>query len=217
MADHVEQVPQSRFQRLLFVDSHLPTSLPVPRAHERFVITALLRRRTDVSSRAFYRQVENDLASRLHHERGDLALASLKVYRDVSAGGILSFFLQITRSHAYTAFLCRVLRRAPPPPYRIRYGVLYDNVVQITFERHPESSQLDGVLGLLRSPEISAAECTVLGGLHRQFAVWAGLAEAEDRIDERRFNDDEYDDGQPEDEDEDVFLVFCDGSSAIKG
>ena len=171
MADHVEQVPQSRFQRLLFVDSHLPTSLPVPRAHERFVITALLRRRTDVSSRAFYRQVENDLASRLHHERGDLALASLKVYRDVSAGGILSFFLQLTRSHAYTAFLCRVLRRAPPPPYRIRYGVLYDNVVQITFERHPESSQLDGVLGLLRSPEISAAECTVLGSV-RQYTVY---------------------------------------------
>jgi hypothetical protein len=49
--------------------------------------------------------------------------------------------------------------------------VLYDNVVQITFERHPESSQLDGVLGLLRSPEISAAECTVLASV-RQYTVY---------------------------------------------
>jgi hypothetical protein len=171
MADHVGQIPQSWFQRLLFVDSHVPTSLPAPRAHERFVITALLRRRPGVSSRAFRRQIENHLAGRLRDKRGDLALASLKVYRDVSAGGILSFFLQITRSHGYTAFLCRALRRPPPPAYRIRYGVLYDNVVQIAFERHPQSCQLDGVLELLRSPDISASECTILASA-RQYTVY---------------------------------------------
>ena len=171
MADHAEQIPRGWSQRLLFVESHAPTSLPAPRAHERFVVTALMRRRSDISRRTFRRRIENDLATRLRDRRSDLGLASLKVYRDVSASGILSFFLQLTRSHGHTAFLCRVLRRTAPPPYRIRYGVLYDNVAQITFEGSPEPSQLDGVLALLRGPEVPASVCTVVASA-RQYTVY---------------------------------------------
>jgi hypothetical protein len=180
MADPVDQESQTRAQRLLFVDSLAPTSLPAPRAHERFVITALLRRRDGVSSRAFREHIENDLAARLRNARGELGLASLKVFRDVSAGGILSFFLQITRSHGYTAFLCRVLGRASPPPYRLRYGVLYDSVVQITFDGNPEPSQIDAVLALLRGPEIPAVACTVLGSKN-QYTVYDGHSSRDER------------------------------------
>jgi hypothetical protein len=171
MADHAEQLPRGWSQRLLFVDSLTPTSLPAPRAHERFVVTALLRRRPGISSGTFRQRIEKDLAARLREQRGELGVASLKVYRDVSAGGILSFFLQLTRSRAYTAFLCRILRKPAPPPYRIPYGVLYDNVAEITFEGNPENSQLDGVLALLRGPGVPASECTILASA-RQYTVY---------------------------------------------
>jgi hypothetical protein len=171
MIDHAEQVRQPWSQRLLFVDSQEPTSLPAPRAHERFVITALMRRGSDISAGHFRRRIEVDLAARLRERQVDLGLASLKIFRDVSAGGILSFFLQLTRSHGYTAFLCRVLRRSAPPPYRIPYGVLYDNVVQINFEGSPDSSQVDAVLALLRSPEFPTSQCTVLASFN-QYTVY---------------------------------------------
>jgi hypothetical protein len=171
MIDHAEQVRQPWSQRLLFVDSQEPTSLPAPRAHERFVITALMRCGSDISAGHFRRRIEVDLAARLRERQVDLGLASLKIFRDVSAGGILSFFLQLTRSHGYTAFLCRVLRRSAPPPYRIPYGVLYDNVVQINFEGSPDSSQVDAVLALLRSSEFSTSQCTVLASAN-QYTVY---------------------------------------------
>ena len=180
MADPAEQKPRSRAQRLLFVESQAPTSLPAPRAHDRFVITALLRRREGISPPAFRGQIENDLAARLRDARGDLGLASLKVFRDVSAGGVLSFFLQITRSHGYTAFLCRVLGRASPPPYRLRYGVLFDSVVQITFEENPKPSQIDAVLAQLRDPDVPASECTILGS-NNQYTVYDDQSARDER------------------------------------
>jgi len=180
MADSAERNQRTWAQRLLFVESTAPTSLPGPRAHERFVITALLRRGDGISSRAFRARVENDLASGLRDARDELGIASLKIFRDVSAGGILSFFLQVTRSHGYTAFLCRVLRRASPPPYRLRYGVLYDNVVQITFDENPGRSQIDAVLALLRGSEVPASECTILGS-NKQYTVYDGQSARDER------------------------------------
>lgn len=184
MADQLEKTPSGWLRRLLFVDSSAATPLPAPRPHDRFVMTVLLRRRRGTSSRQFRRQVEIDLADRLRRRRDDLALASLKVYRDVSAGGILSLFVQLTRSRGYTAFLCRVLRRSPPPPCRVRYGVLHDLLLRITFERPPEPSQLEGVLELLRSPDISASECTVLASA-KQYTVYDSRPGGDER---RRVN-----------------------------
>ncbi|MEJ2238456.1 MAG: hypothetical protein P8X82_09185 [Gemmatimonadales bacterium] len=157
--------------RLLFVDSVSATSLPAPRAQERMVITALMRRRSGISSRSFRRCIEGDLADKLGEQRGELGLDSVKVFRDVSAGGILSFFLQLTRSHGYTAFLCRVLGRPAPSPYRIPYGTLYDNVVQISFAGKPDATQLKEVQALLRGPDVPAAECTILAS-DRQYTIY---------------------------------------------
>lgn len=180
MAENPEKGTRGRLQRLLFVDSLAPTSHPAPRAHDRMVITALMRRRSGISARSFRRLIENDLADRLREQRGDLGLTSVKVYRDVSAGGILSFFLQLTRSHGYTAFLCRILRKTAPPPYRIPYGVLYDNVVQISFEENPAPSHLKAVLTLLRGPDAPDSECTVLAS-NRQYTVYDSYSSRDER------------------------------------
>lgn len=180
MSEHADQHPQSWMQRLLFVDSLAPTPLPAPRAHDRFVVTALLRRRADIVSRAFRRHIENELAAKLGDDRRRLGLDSLKVYRDASAGGALSFCLQLTRSHGYTAFLCRVLQKAAPPPYRIRYGVLFDSVVQMTFGRHPEPSQVESLLALLRDPRVPASESMLLAST-RQYTVYDGGSTSDER------------------------------------
>lgn len=171
MADDDGKANQGLLQRLLFVDSRVPTSLPAPRPHDRTVITALMKRRPEVSSRWFRRCIEKDLAGRLGDQRGALGLASVQVYRDVSAGGTLAFVLQLTRSHAYTAFLCRVLKRSAPPPFRLPYRVLYDNVVQIVFAGEPTRAQREGVLALLRSPDLPCAKCTALVS-DRQYTVY---------------------------------------------
>lgn len=180
MAQLENQEKRTWPQRLLFVDSLAPTPLPRPRAHEEFVITALLRRGAGISASAFRGSIERDLAARLRDARAELGLASLKVFRDVSARGILSFFLQLTRSRAYTAFLCRVLGRASPPRYRLRYGVLYDSVLQLTFDGNPEPSRIDAALALLRDPGLRASECIVLGS-ERQYTVYDGQSARDER------------------------------------
>ena len=171
MSDQVHRHKQTWAQRLLFIDSLAATTLPAPRTQQAFVVTALLRRRADISARSFRQHIETGLSARLAEDRGALGIDALKVYRDASAGGLLSFFLQLTRSHGYTAFLCRVLKRDAPPPYRIRYGVLYDHVVQMTFQRHPQAAQIDALLSLLRGPQVPARECTVLAST-RQYTVY---------------------------------------------
>jgi len=171
MSNNRENGARGWLQRLLFVDSLAPTSLPAPRAHDRTVITALMRRLPDVSSKEFRRRIEKDLANRLREARGELGLASVKIYRDVSAGGTLSFFLQLTRSRGYTAMLCRVLGKSAPSPYRIPYGVLYDNVAQIGFEEQPTPTQLKDVQALLRGPDVPAAECIIVAS-KRQYTIY---------------------------------------------
>ena len=170
-SDMAERTHRSLLQRLLFVDSLAPASLPAPRPQEQIVITALMRRQPEVSSRWFRRCIEKELCNRLHERRHELNLASVKIYRDASARGLLSLFLQFTRSHGYTAFLCRVLRRPAPSPYRIPYGVLYDNVVQLVFADEPTSGRLEEVRTLLHSPDLACAECTVLVS-DRQYVVY---------------------------------------------
>lgn len=167
-------------RRLLFVDALAPTPLPAPRGHERFVLTALLRRRAGIAPRALLGHVLGTLAPGLYEARRELGIESLRVYRDASAGGILSFFLQLTRSRGYTGLLCRALGRAPPPPYGIRYGVLYDAVVQITFEAMPEPSRLAVVIGRLRGPDVPAGESTVLAST-RQYTVYDGNPAGDER------------------------------------
>ena len=169
--DMAERTHCSLLQRALFVDSVTPTSLPAPRPLERTVITALMRRQPEVSTRWFRRCIEKELFGRLHGRRRELGLASVKIYRDASTRGLLSLFLQFTRSHGYTAFLCRVLRRRAPSPYRIPYGVLYDIVIQIVFTDEPTSDRLDEVRTLLHSPDLACVECTALVS-NRQYVVY---------------------------------------------
>lgn len=180
MAEHADRRSPSWLQRLLFVDETDPTSLSPPRAHERFVLTALLKRRPGVAPGAFRRQVAVTLAEKLSTRRGELGIESLRVYRDASAGGLLSLFLQLTRSRGYTALLCRVLGRAPPPPFRIRYGVIYDAIVQMAFEEAPAPPGFDAVVQLLRSPGISAAEPVLLGST-RQYTVYDACSDSDER------------------------------------
>lgn len=180
MAEHADTRSPSWLQRVLFVDDTAPTTLPAPRTHERFVLTALLKRRPGVAPGAFRRHVAVTFAERLRERRHELGIESLRVYRDASAGGVLSFFLQLTRSRAYTALLCRVLGRAAPPPYRIRYGVLYDAIVQVAFQETPEGSRLDAVVDRLRASEIPASECIVLGST-RQYTVYDACSDSDER------------------------------------
>lgn len=171
MSMHPDNSSRSWLAKLLFVAAPADTSVPGKSEQNDFVLTALLRRGEGRSRVTFLSHLEQTTCDELSRQRETFGLRSLRLLTDASSGGLLSFFLQMTRSHTYTTWLCRSLGRPVPEPYRIRYGVLYDAVLQVTFVTTPAPGQLEAVLGIIRGRELAAGDCRILESEH-QYVIY---------------------------------------------
>lgn len=179
MRTPTEPLSRRWVNRALFVEAPRDTPVPTKTAHRDFVLTALLRRAPERPLAAFLDGIDRRVCDELRRRREACGIRSLRMLADASLGGALDLFLQFTRSYSYTAWLNRRLGRPAPDAYRIRYGSLYDAVVELTFAAAPDRAALDSVLEVLRDEALGCAERTILPS-ERQYTIY----DAESDVDE---------------------------------
>lgn len=178
MSDNNAPAPAAWLRRLLFVEAPASTPVPDKTAHADFVLSVLLRRRRGRSRAQFLRRLEQHICATL--AAGDYGLTALRLLSGVRMAAIPRFFLQLTRSHAYVAWLCGISGKPGPPPYRVSYGALYDAVLHLKFAETPNRERLDAVLHLLAESTGGDAEREIISS-DRQYTIYDARSPSDER------------------------------------
>jgi hypothetical protein len=157
-------------QRLLLPEVPPSSANRIQGTDEKFVVTALLKRRRGTSVRVFTNTLMNGVGPALLSRRDDWNIAGVRIMGAASLSRPLVFFFELTRTFAVASRLCRIAGHPVPEPYRLKLTPLYDALLELQFTEPPGPAVIQGVRAVLE--EAGTFDATALLGSGFQVRVY---------------------------------------------
>lgn len=160
----------SWLERILFVEAPDTGSLPPPTPKTEFVLTLFLRSDASGTGQPFKQYLRTDVANRISANQQQWGFVACRLFREISFHGVLTFFLNFTRSHGYVRFLCWVKGKVDPGSYKTVYKPYCDGVIELRFNQQPSNQVLEEIFGLF--PKQGQAAKIISVASNHQYIVY---------------------------------------------